>query len=563
MIGYAALAIVIVLCSISLRALRRSGSSPVLDPVPGEEERASALSDKVTWGARAHWLVLSFVPSALLLAVTLHISTDVASVPFLWVVPLSLYMLTFIIVFARRPIVRHTWILKVQIFIYALLAVSFTKLDLLPLFALDLVTLFVTAMVCHGELVRHRPAADRLTEFYLWMSAGGLLGGVFCVLVAPLLFESVLEYPLILAIACLVRPGSSGGGWLPSVLDGVLPAGVALSYAFVGGFVEAGTLSALGVAGPVLLYIALAAAFYGFRNRPLRLALAFAPIAFGTLFLAEDADRRLYRHRSFFGVYAVYSGTGGDFHLLYHGNIVHGDEYMDEANVRTPTSYYNREGPLGQVFEAMRASRPLKRVGCVGLGTGTTACYQEPGQAMTFFEVDPAMVRIARDPKLFRYLELAEPPVDIVIGDGRQSLSRTADGTFDLIALDAFSSDAIPVHLLTREALAMYMRKLAPGGIVLFHISNRYIDLEPVLANLTADAGLSALVEDYEPSADTEGRGWRSTWVAVARDGDDLAILNEDDGWRPLEPDPTVGLWTDDFSNMFRTLIWDELLPWR
>jgi len=552
MIGYAVLALVIVLCSIGLRSSAASKS---------EIQDSKFESAPCTWGVRAHWLVLAFVPSALLLAVTLHISTDVASVPFLWVVPLSLYMLTFIIVFARRPILKHRWMLKTQLFVYALLAISFTKLDLLPLFALDLATLFVTAMVCHGELVRHRPAADRLTEFYLCMSAGGLLGGVFCVLVAPLLFESVLEYPLILAVACLVRPGSSGGGWVPSTLDGILPAGVALSYAFVGGIMDAGALNALGFAGPALLYVAIAAAFYGFRNRPLRLALAFASIIFGTLFYAENAGRRLYRHRSFFGVYAVHAD--GNVHSLYHGNIVHGDQYMDEADVRTPTSYYNREGPLGQVFEAMRASRPLKRVGCVGLGTGTTACYQEPGQAMTFFEVDPAMVRIAHDPKLFRYLELARPPVDIVIGDGRRSISRTEDGTFDLITLDAFSSDAIPVHLLTREALAMYMRKLTPGGVVLFHISNRYVNLEPVLANLAVDAGLSALVEDYEPDAGDNGRASRSTWVAVARDSNNLAILDANDGWRPLKPDAAVGLWTDDFSNMFRTLIWDELLPWR
>ena len=173
------------------------------------------------------------------------------------------------------------------------------------------------------------------------------------------------------------------------------------------------------------------------------------------------------------------------------------------------------------------------------------------------------MERIARDPRLFRYLELAPPGLDVVLGDGRQSISKVPDGTFDLIVLDAFSSDAIPVHLMTREALAIYMRKLAPGGIVMFHISNRYVDLEPVLANLTADAGLAALVEDYEPGDESGEHNWRSTWAAVARDSSDLGLLDAEDGWRALEPDPAVGLWTDDYSNIFRTLIWDELLPWR
>ena len=561
--GYALLAFIIVLCAISLRALRGLNAAPTTVPATDSAWAASALSDQISWRTRAHWLALSFVPSALLLAVTLHISTDVASAPFLWVVPLSLYMLSFIIVFARRPILKHKWMLFIQIPLYALAAIYFTKLELLPMFALDLAALFVTAMVCHGELVRLRPAANRLTEFYLCMSAGGLLGGVFCVLVAPLVFNSVLEYPLILVIACLVRPGSIGGGWLRSLLDGVLPAAVALSYSFAEGFLDTEALSSLDIAGPILMYIVVTAAFFAFRSRPLRLTLGFAPILFGGILHADDAGNRLFRQRSFFGVYTVYGDSRGNVHSLYHGNIVHGDQHMDEATERIPTSYYGREGPLGQVFEAMQAVRPLKHVGCVGLGTGTTSCYHEPGQTMTFFEVDPAMERIARDPRLFRYLELAPPGLNVVLGDGRQSISRVADGTFDLIVLDAFSSDAIPVHLMTREALAIYMRKLAPGGIVMFHISNRYVNLEPVVANLTADAGLSALVEDYEPSSDAQGYNWRSTWAAVARDSSDLEFLNADDGWRVLEPDSAVGLWTDDYSNIFRTLIWDELLPWR
>lgn len=560
-VGYALLAVTIVLCSVSLRVLRGSESTLTAAPAPDSGVAAAALSDDTTWSTRARWLALAFVPSALLLAVTSHISTDVASVPFLWVIPLSLYMLSFIIVFARRPILKHKWMLFLQIPIYALLAVYFAKLDLLPTFALDLGALFVTAMVCHGELVRLRPAASRLTEFYLCMSVGGLLGGIFCVLVAPLIFNSVLEYPLILVVACLVRPGSIGGGWLRSLLDGVLPAAVALSYAFfVEGFLGPEPLPSLGIAGPVLVYIAVAAVFYGFHRRPLRLALAFAAILFGGILHADDAGNRLFRQRSFFGVYTVYTNRDDTVHSLYHGNIVHGDQHMYEAAERIPTSYYGREGPLGQVFEAMQ---PVRNVGCVGLGTGTTSCYHEPGQTMTFFEVDPAMERIARDPRLFRYLELAPPGLNVVLGDGRQSISRVPDGTFDLIVLDAFSSDAIPVHLMTREALAIYMRKLAPGGIVMFHISNRYIDLEPVVANLAADAGLSALVEDYEPSADAGGHNWRSTWAAVARDGSDLELLDAEDGWRALKPDPAVGLWTDDYSNVFRTLIWKELLPRR
>ena len=569
--GYALLTLIIVLCAIRLwlaqRRHRSGGSIPaVADPqdlTPG-----GPLARTIGWDVRARWLALSFVPSALLLAVTSHISTDVASVPFLWVAPLSLYMLSFIIVFARRPILKHKWMLAIQIPVYALLALYFTEQEFLLVLALHLAALFVTALVCHGELVRRRPAAEHLTEFYLWMSVGGLLGGVFCVLVAPLVFPSVLEYPVLLILACLLRPVSGPSrlnlsidrGWRRPLFDVLVPALFALSCYLVYGSEDSRVLTALGVATPVLIYLAVAAVFYSFHRRPVRLALGFAPLVFGTIFV-NDIDHCLYRQRSFFGVYTVSTNEQRDVHYLYHGNIVHGDQCMDEASVRTPTSYYHGEGPLGQVFDALRAVRPLKNVGCVGLGTGTTVCYQEPGQTMTFFEVDPVMERIARNPRLFRYLELAGPDVTVVLGDGRQSLATMADGTFDLLVLDAFSSDAIPVHLLTREALALYLRKLAPSGLVLFHISNRYVDLEPVLANLAVDAGIDALVEEYEPTDDTAPPEASSgVWVALAGRTQDLAPLQgQDDGWRPLQARSAVGVWTDDYSNLFRTLIWDTL----
>jgi SAM-dependent methyltransferase len=355
-------------------------------------------------------------------------------------------------------------------------------------------------------------------------------------------------------LACLLRPESGGGlrGYLIDV--GVV---AALGATF---FLFESRLDpwSLGTIGSAIFCVVVALVFAGFRKRPVGLTLAFGILLFSAI-SADKIEHQLYRQRSFFGVYTVAASDGR--HDLYHGNITHGDQYMDDESVGTPTSYYNREGPLGQVFAAMRAVQPLKHVACVGLGTGTTACYQEPGQTMTFFEVDPAMARIARNPRLFRYLELYGENVNVVFGDGRQSISRVADGTFDLIVLDAFSSDAIPVHLLTREALAIYMRKLAPGGIVLFHISNRYVDLEPVLANLAADAGYSALLEDYDPNeAERDSGGSASTWVAVARNDTDLALLATDDRWGPPLADDRVGLWTDDYSDLFRTLLWRELL---
>jgi len=613
--GYALLAALIALYALGLwTTQRRRGSGEIAEIVASLDTMPlSPLSDSVTWAARARWIALAFVPSALLLAVTLHISTDVASAPFLWVAPLLLYSLSFILVFARRPILKHKWMLMLQPWVYALVALCFMQGgDLSFVLALHLLTLFTAAMVFHGELVRRRPIVEHLTEFYLWMSVGGLLGGVFCVLIAPVAFNSVLEYPLVLALGCLLLPSSgrgSGEGILPLLfrragllpshrgqdardtqgrdalatllrygLDIVLPAMLAGACFLIWQRLD---LWAIGKTGPILFYLGVGLFLYAGRKRPLRFTLAFSALLSGSILLddigsqhlreqgirsvysavRDQRSEQLFQQRSFFGVYTVSTDKSGSIHKLYHGTTLHGDQDMDPENLLTPRTYYDRQGPLAQVFEAMRAVRKLDHVGVVGLGTGTTTCYQEPGQAMTFFEIDPTIERIARDPKLFRYLELCGQDVEVIIGDGRQNLGRTPDGTFNLLILDAFNSDAIPVHLLTREALALYLHKLAPGGIVLFHISNRYVQLEPVVANLAIEASVAALIQEYEPSNDDEATygASSSTWVAVARDHTDLNLLEADDRWRPPEPDARVGVWTDDYSNIFRTLIWGKL----
>jgi len=394
---------------------------------------------------------------------------------------------------------------------------------------------------------------EHLTEFYLWMSVGGLLGGVFCSLIAPVVFNSIFEYPLVLALGCLLLP-SSGKGLLRSGLDIALPAAFALLYFYAWKHENVWDLIH---ASPALFCLAIGLILYVFRKRPLRFTLVFGVLLFHAVYL-DTMDDQLFHQRSFFGVYSVTMDKSESIHKLYHGTTLHGDQDMDEESLLTPRTYYDGAGPLAQVFESMRAVRKLDRVGVMGLGTGTTTCYQEPGQRMTFFEIDPTIERIARDPKLFRYLELQGQDVEVIIGDGRQSLGRAADGTFDLLILDAFSSDAIPVHLLTREALAIYLQKLAPGGVVLFHISNRYVQLEPVVANLALDAGAAALIEEYEPTSEDEATvgASSSTWVAVARRSADLGSLTTDDRWRPPNPDARVGVWTDDYSDIFRTLTW-------
>jgi hypothetical protein len=554
--GYALLAALIALYALSLwTAQRRRGQGEIAEIAASVDAMpVASLSSHLTWMTRARWVALAFVPSALLLGVTMHISTDVAAAPFLWVAPLLLYSLSFILVFARRPLVKHKWMLVLQPWIYTLAALYFTSQDpLCFVLPLHLLTLFVAAMVFHGELVRRRPVVEHLTEFYLWMSVGGLLGGVFCSLIAPVVFNSILEYPLVLALGCLLIP-ASGKGLLRYGLDIALPAAFASFYFYAWKHENVWDLIH---ASPVLFYLAIGLILYVCRKRPLRFSMIFGVLVFHAVYL-DTMDDRLFQQRSFFGVYTVAMDKSESIHKLYHGTTLHGDQDMDEESLLTPRTYYDGAGPLAQVFQAMRTVRKLGHVGVTGLGTGTTTCYQAPGQRMTFFEIDPTIERIARNPKLFRYLELQGQDVEVVIGDGRQSLGRAADETFDLLILDAFSSDAIPVHLLTREALAIYLQKLTPDGIILYHISNRYLQLEPVVANLAVDAGAAALIEEYEPTSEDEATvgASSSTWVAVARRSADLGSLTTDDRWRPPLTDARIGVWTDDYSDIFRTLTW-------
>lgn len=581
--GYALLIALIGLYSLMLWTSRQGRGPGEMAEIAASADTVASpnLSDRVTWAMRARWVALAFVPSALLLAVTLHISTDVAAAPFLWIAPLLLYSLSFILVFARRPLLRHRWMLVLLPWVYALAALHFTQREpLVFTLPLHLLVLFMAAMVCHGELVRRRPVAAHLTEFYFWMSAGGLLGGVFCVLVAPVAFNSVLEYPLVLVLGCLLLPTvvrSRPGWWtrpfvrrLQYTLDLALPAAFAGLYYVAhrhqdwwnaGSFgpfkIHGGEVGPIET-GPILYWLTIGVVLFLFRKRPLRFTLAFA-VLIGSAVYRNEMENQLYRQRSFFGVYTV--TADGQKHNLYHGTTLHGNQDLDPNNVRTPRTYYDREGPLAQVFDFVRAIRKIRHVGVMGLGTGTTSCYHEPNEVMTFFEIDPTMERIARDPKLFRYLELCEPQVNVVIGDGRQNLSGMPDGSFDLLVLDAFSSDAIPVHLMTREALAIYLKKLAPGGIVLFHISNRFVELEPVVANLAADAGAAALYQEYSPSDEQETAvgACASTWVAVARNRSDFGLLLADDRWLTSQQDEQVGVWTDDYSNIFRSLIWGKV----
>jgi len=547
--AYALLIGLILACAVTLWRrfipdihLQPSTSLPTVEPSP-------------TWSRRLHWLVLAFVPSSLLLGVTMHITTDVAAVPLLWVLPLTLYLLTFVFVFARRPWLPHTWMVFAQPFFLLLVALLFHWIfkQILILFFFHIVVFFVTTMVCHGELVKRRPNASHLTEFYLWMSLGGMLGGIFNVVAAPLLFNWVVEYPLMLILACFLRPRSKEEAAFFKSGDFLFP-GLLLILLGIPLLLGAQPTD-WGMVGVIGFFLVLGLGTYSFRHRPLRFGLGIATILLITSGLGTQ-DQVLMRDRSFFGVNTIKRTEAGDFHVLVHGNTIHGAQHTEPSRWREPLTYYHLEGPLAEFLSALNDSTTLNRVGVLGLGTGALACYRLPYQHWTYFEIDPSVVRLAQDTRYFRYLSECGEGTDIVLGDARLSLGTVPDRLYDLLIIDAFSSDAIPIHLITREALALYLRKLSHHGILVFHISNGHLDLSNVMANLAADAQLVGRIERSRAVSEKQKANYlfSSDWVIIARTPSDLSFLDSDSRWEPLKPNPSSRVWTDDYSNILSVL---------
>jgi hypothetical protein len=549
-VGYAVLAALMIACAFVPR------KAPALRPEASAVERVGARR-------RWHWMALAFVPSSLLMGVTTYLTTDLAPVPLLWVIPLALYLISFIIAFADPPaLVRRGCALALAPALVATLILMFrpTVVPLWATFLVHLATFFLAATACHAELAQRRPSAARLTEFYLMMAIGGAAGGLFNALIAPVVFTWVAEYPLALALAALMAPAVASRatrrglrGRIARTLDVALPLLLGgASYARL-------RLWGPGV-GTWFLLVPPAVCLL-FALRPLRFALGLAMVAV-VLADAEDAGRNVVlRTRSFFGVLRVSANFPPGMNMLAHGHTLHGMQRRspDPSVRRVPLMYYFPTGPIGQVFEAYHRTPVVARVGVVGLGVGSLAGYGMTGEEFTFFEIDPAVERIARDTSLFHYLEDCRAHGRVVRGDARMSLAREPDGSFGLIVLDAFSGDAIPVHLLTREALRLDLAKLADGGLIAVHISNNYLDLAPAIRALARDAGLAGLDLNETSVPDNEYRQGRmpSHWVVLARQPSDLAPLAGRPGWRVLGgAGREATLWTDDHSDLFGLLRW-------
>ncbi|HZG69195.1 MAG TPA: fused MFS/spermidine synthase, partial [Herpetosiphonaceae bacterium] len=500
------------------------------------------------------------VPTSLLFGVTTHITTDLAAVPLLWVVPLALYLLSFIVAFARPPALRHAWMVAVQPFL--IIAVTLTGQEDWPawLLGLHLLAFFATAIVCHGELAQRRPGARHLTEFYLLISLGGVLGGMFNGLVAPVIFTFAYEYSIALVAACLLRPATAVSPSGQRLLDVLL---LALLAAFLFAFplVDPIISQHLSDGASKFLFIVIVATFLlaGCASRPVRFGLGVAVLLSLSPYRV-DSQAVLHAERSFFGIYRVEMSSDESAVELHHGTTLHGAQFVEPERWREPLTYYHRVGPFGEFFAAHPAHGG-EHIAVAGLGTGALACYALPGQTWTFYEIDPTVVRLARDTRYFHYLSECGASAQVVLGDARLSLKAAPDANFDVLVLDAFSSDAIPVHLLTREAVQLYLRKVAADGVVIFHVTNRHLDLASLLGQLAVQDGLAARYRGFWPyknaGAETEW-AYPVALVAIARRNQALAFLDNVDGWQPLAARADLPVWTDEHSNILSVLRWRD-----
>jgi hypothetical protein len=524
--------------------------SPAGQPLSAERPE---VAEAVSWRQALYWIALSFVPSSLLLGVTTYLTTNIASAPLLWVVPLAIYLATFVLAFSSRRKYTSSFLGRIVSMLMApmvLIIVLEATDPILALGSLHLFVFFVGALMCHSRLHETRPAASQLTAFYFWISVGGVLGGSFNALVAPSVFESIAEYPIALVALVMLVPRESPTK--ANAMDWLVPAGVGLftvaaqlaSNAF--GLEPSPVRTGLTLGIPALLAFAAA-------ERPLRYGLSLGAVFLAARFLnVGTTGEVLLYERSFFGVHRVLTTNEGRFRELMHGNTIHGRQSTEPAKARVPLTYYHRTGPIGQVFEALQEAGTLRSAALVGMGVGTLAAYGRNGQTLTFYEIDPDVVHIARDSGLFTFIRDSLAEVNVVLGDARLSMSSAQSGAYDLIVLDAFSSDSIPTHLLTMEAVQMYRDKLAPGGIVAFHVSNRYLELKPILAAAARELQMAGKYQDdihLEPEEAEEGK-YRSTWVILASRQQNLAPFDRDARWIQLEAEPGDRPWTDDYSNL-------------
>jgi hypothetical protein len=533
---------------------------------------AGEVSDGVapTLGQRLSWVGLAFVPAALVTAFTVQTTTDVASAPLLWVIPLALYLLTFVLVFRDRPLVSREALLFLHLIALTVVLFALAQRGNNNWFvtsATGIAVFFTTAMLAHRTLYEARPAPRYLTEFYLLMSLGGALGGMFTALVAPKLFSQVYEYPLLLALSMACRPGALSLPWKDKeklkdelvVLWFIAAAGI-LAIRELPGFAVRLGLPVPPQWGPApIVIIALGVVLLANVQHATRQALTALIMCLTLIWLPSNVQQGE-AQRSFFGVYRVQPAEDptGTFRVLMHGTTLHGSQrFFDEdgkaVEDTVPTTYYYPGSPIGQTINKRRSILGDKkgRYGIVGLGTGSSSCHKREGETWKFFEIDPTVIKIAKNPKNFTFISKCQPDIDIAIGDARLTIAKEPDASFDLFIIDAFSSDAIPVHMLTKEAVQLFLDKLKPDGVVLLHTSNRYLDLNSVLGAIQKELpeGTAAIAVTDHSASGGYGQSISSN-VIFAKSEAALQPYRALEGNVSELEDGGLGAWTDDYSDI-------------
>ena len=514
-----------------------------------------------TAGQMLIWVLLAAAPSSLMMGVTTYITTDIASAPFLWVVPLALYLITFILAFADKPFVtpKLLYLGQALALCVCIFMLPFAGGSILTKLIVHLFCFFLTGLICHVALAERRPDPRHLTLYYLCMSLGGVVGGSFNAFVAPVIFQTVIEYPLILVLATLARPWNmSKASWKSAfglqkkqaylLALGSLSAVCVILLANLAGGQFLGKLHLL-VVGLMILQVA---AVFLLRDRaPFMTALLTLVVVSG---LSVGANgQTLVTERSFFGVSRVAVTTDprlGLLHLMYHGTTIHGAQALNPTLACTPMTYYAPQTGIGQTVTRLQAHSTSLNIAAIGLGAGIFSSYARATDHLTFYEIDPLVLKLATDPQDFTYTShCAKSPVSFVLGDARLTLAHSSAGKLDMLLVDAFSSDAVPAHLLTREAMQMYLSKLRPDGVMVFNLTNRHLELrDPVIAAIQAAGGV-ALEQTYDNKDRNDLRSAHTVTVLAARSTAAIAAFHADPRWKTRDPGRTPA-WTDDYTNL-------------
>lgn len=535
------------------------------------------------WKSVFKWLMWGFVPCSAMLGVTTHIATDIASGPLLWIFPLSIYLISFILVFSSHDRYRDfkwdRYLLPVSAMVTIMYFFSFTERAWFSI-PIHFLLLFLACMSFHGRLAKSRPAPVFLNTFYVWMSVGGILGGIFNGIFAPLFFRTQLEYivTIVIMVVCATFCHKKNRDEKFSYLSELLVMSAMLVALFI--FSRFSEIAASKLKDSIGLLVVLSVFiivhfFYRFRKAA---GIMFLIGTIISLFSLTDDGRTLFVDRSFFGILKItrlsteaetdypdlkVTGVKDIFYCLSHGTTLHGVERKMDVRPPFPLSYYSREGPVGDLFSAALIKRWAKKIGVVGLGCGTIAWYGRSWQDFDFYEIDPLVVKIATDPKYFTYLKNCRSKFKVIVGDARVNLRLAQDNLYDLLIMDGYSSDSVPIHLLTKEAFELYLKKLKPNGLLVLHLSNRFFKLGPIVNRNFAKLGLKSLERFDDPKSYSMRYDWydekqlsKSYWVVASRSDENLKMLKSFGPWCEMENSQAYSAWTDDYANLLQVYNW-------